>query len=96
MLTFGWIPVYLLLPRLRHLLEALETPLPPDGTGRVLYSNTRTWGTSIGVNAVLSFVTVVGMSNSLLMVLINYSSPDRSALGGVNGISTAVGVSVFC
>jgi hypothetical protein len=35
----------------------------------------------------------VGLSNSLLMVLINFSSPDRSALGAVNGISTAVGVS---
>jgi hypothetical protein len=41
----------------------------------------------------LSFVTIVGLSNSLLMVLINFSSPDRSALGAVNGISTAVGVS---
>ena len=41
----------------------------------------------------LSFVTIVGMSNSLLMVLINFSSPDKSALGAVNGISTAVGVS---
>jgi hypothetical protein len=27
------------------------------------------------------------------MVLINFSSPDKSALGAVNGISTAVGVS---
>lgn len=41
----------------------------------------------------LSFVTIVGLSNSLLMVLINFSSPDKSALGAVNGISTAVGVS---
>jgi hypothetical protein len=41
----------------------------------------------------LSAVTVVGMSNSLLMVLVNYASPDRRALGAVNGISTAVGVS---
>ena len=45
------------------------------------------------MNAVLSFVTIVGMNNSLLMVLVNYSSPDRTALGAVNGISTAVGVS---
>ena len=28
------------------------------------------------------------------MVLVNFSSPDRTALGAVNGISTAVGVSI--
>ena len=39
----------------------------------------------------LSLVTVVGMTGSLLMVLVNCSSPDRTALGAVNGISTAVG-----
>lgn len=93
LLTFGWIVVYFLLPKLRDLLELLEIPLPDDGSGRTRYSNTRSWGTAIGVNAVLSFVTVVGMNNSLLMVLVNYSSPDRSALGAVNGITTAVGVS---
>lgn len=85
--------MYIVLPRLRLLLETLEQPLPDDGSGRVHYPQTRGWGTSIGVNAVLSFVTIVGMNNSLLMVLVNYSSPDKSALGAVNGISTAVGVS---
>lgn len=94
-LTFGWMIVYLLLPRLRLLMEWSESPLPPDASGRTHYPDQRSWATSIGVNAVLSFVTVVGMNNSLLMVLVNYSSPDRSALGAVNGISTAVGVSPF-
>jgi hypothetical protein len=95
-LTFGWIIVFLALPQLRQLLELTETPIPGDGSGRVHYSETRGWATSIGVNVVLSFVTLVGMSGSLMMVLVNYSSPDRSALGAVNGISTAVGVNRSC
>jgi hypothetical protein len=53
----------------------------------------RKWPVTLGVNGLLSYVTVVGMANSLLMVLINYSSPDRTALGAVNGIATAVSVS---
>lgn len=96
MLTFGWIPVFLLLPRLRDILEATETPLAPvegDASWIMRYGDTRGWWTSIGVNGMLSFVTIVGMSNSLLMVLVNYSSPNKSALGAVNGIATAVGVS---
>jgi hypothetical protein len=93
-LTFGWIIIWLLLPNLRTLLEMSETPLPQeDPHDPILYPEVRGWVTSIGVNLMLSFVTVVGMSNSLLMVLINFSSPDKSALGAVNGISTAVGVS---
>jgi len=47
------------------------------------------------VNLVLSFVTFVGMTGSLLIVLVNFSSPDKTALGAVNGISTAVGVRDF-
>ena len=93
-LTFGWILVWLLLPNLRTLLEWSETPLPQTNPhDPVLYPETRGWITSIGVNLMLSFVTFVGLSNSLLMVLINFSSPDKSALGAVNGMSTAVGVS---
>jgi len=45
------------------------------------------------VNLMLSFVTFVGMTGSLLMILVNYSSPDKTALGAVNGIATAVSVS---
>jgi len=93
-LTFGWIIVWLLLPNLRTLMEMTETPLPRNHPHEpLLYPPVRGWITSIGVNLMLSFVTIVGLSNSLLMVLINFSSPDRSALGAVNGISTAVGVS---
>lgn len=93
-LTFGWILVWLLLPNLRTLMELTETPLPQQHTyDPILYPPVRGWLTSIGVNLMLSFVTLVGLSNSLLMVLINFSSPDRTALGAVNGISTAVGVS---
>lgn len=84
-LSFGWIPVWLLLPRLRDLMEMTETPV--DG----MYPPVRGWATSIGVNLMLSFVTVVGLSNSLMMVIINLSSPDRMALGAVNGIATAAG-----
>jgi hypothetical protein len=76
-------------------MELTETPLPRANTyDPILYPPVRGWLTSIGVNLMLSFVTIVGLSNSLLMVLINFSSPDRTALGAVNGISTAVGVSV--
>ena len=51
---------------------------------------------SFAINLMLSFVTVVGMANSLLMVLTNFSSPNRAALGAVNGVMTAVGVSRPC
>lgn len=85
-LSFGWIPVWFLLPRLRDLLEATETSV--DG---LHYPAIRGWATSIGVNLMLSCVTIVGLASSLLMVLINHSSPDRTALGAVNGIATAVG-----
>ncbi|UOH81417.1 hypothetical protein LQV05_004086 [Cryptococcus neoformans] len=37
------------------------------------------------------FATVVAMSSSLLMVLVNYASPDKTALGAINGIGTAAG-----
>jgi hypothetical protein len=76
-------------------MEMTETPLPRSNPHEaLLYPPVRGWITSIGVNLMLSFVTIVGLSNSLLMVLINFSSPDKSALGAVNGISTAVGVSL--
>ena len=58
----------------------------------IRYPETKSWMTSISVNLMLSFVTLVQMSGSLLMVLVNYASPDKTALGAVNGISTAVGV----
>lgn len=61
----------------------------PDEFGR--FSEHRGWILSIAVNLLLSYMTIVGMANSLLMVLINYSSPDKTALGAVNGISTAIG-----
>jgi hypothetical protein len=61
----------------------------------IKFGETRGWITSIGVNMMLSFVTVVGMTGSLLMILTNYASPDRAALGAVNGIGTAVGVRVY-
>ncbi|ORY27177.1 major facilitator superfamily domain-containing protein [Naematelia encephala] len=92
LLSLGWIPVWIILPTLRSLLEAAETPLPViNEFDPVRYSETRGWVVSIGVNALLSYVTLVGLNNSILMVLVNYSSPDRTALGAVNGISTAVG-----
>jgi len=91
-LSLLWVPVWMVLPLLRPLLEASEDPLPKDDPSDFTrYAEVRGWTVSIGVNLLLSFVTLVGMSNSLLMVLVNYSSPDKSALGAVNGISTAVG-----
>lgn len=92
-LSFGWIPVFLVLPLLRDLLEKTEAPLEGTPAGEMRFGPSRGWPVSIGINLVLSFVTIVGMSNSLLMVLINFASPDRSALGAVNGIATAVSVS---
>lgn len=80
--------MWILLPLLRPLLEAVEEPVH----GRQ-FDATRSWTVSICVNLLLSWVTVIGMANSLLMVLVNFASPDRTALGAVNGISTAVGVS---
>lgn len=91
-LSFGWIPIWLLLPLLRSVLEASETPLPQENIfDPIKYPATRGWITSIAVNLLLSFVSVVGMANSLLMVLVNFSCPDQTAYGAVNGISTAVG-----
>ncbi|GFZ45612.1 hypothetical protein JCM24511_03340 [Saitozyma sp. JCM 24511] len=89
-LSFGWIPLWFFFPLLRDLLEATESPLASDGSASPRYGDVRKWPVTLGVNGLLSYVTVVGMANSLLMVLINYSSPDRTALGAVNGIATAV------
>jgi hypothetical protein len=94
-LSFGWIPLWFFFPLLRDLLEATESPLASDGSASPRYGDVRKWPVTLGVNGLLSYVTVVGMANSLLMVLINYSSPDRTALGAVNGIATAVSVSWF-
>ena len=88
LLTFGWILVWVFLPLLRPLLLAVETPV---STNPLRFGEDRSWTVTIAVNLMLSYVTFVGMTGSLLMVLINFSSPDRSALGAVNGIATAVG-----
>ena len=94
LLSLGWILVWLLLPLLRNVLEATETPLPVvDDMDYIRYPAERGWWTAIAVNLMLSFVTFVGMSGSLLMVLVNMASPDKTAYGAVNGIGTAVGVS---
>jgi len=95
-LSFGWILVWLLLPHLRAVLQASETPLPQlNEYDPIRYPEVRGWWTAICMNLMLSFVTFVSMTGSLLMVLVNFSSPDKTALGAVNGISTAVGVSVY-
>ena len=92
LLNFGWIIVWILLPMLRPLLEWVETPLPRENEfDPILYGDTRSWVMTIAINLMLSWVTFVGMTGSLIMVLINFSSPDRRALGAVNGIATAVG-----
>jgi len=91
-LSFGWILVWVMLPLLRSVLEGTETPLPQASSyDPIRYPESRGWMTSIGVNLLLCFVSVVGMSNSLLMVLVNFSCPEKTAYGAVNGISTAVG-----
>ncbi|WRT67192.1 uncharacterized protein IL334_004158 [Kwoniella shivajii] len=97
-LTIGWIFVWLLLPTLRTILLATEDPLPSPNPSTQFGSNdklqfgeTRGWIISISVNLYLSFVTIVNMTGSLLMVLINTSAPDKAALGAINGIATAVG-----
>ena len=91
-LSFGWILVWTFLPLLRPVLEATETALPQASSyDPIRYPESRGWTTSICVNLLLSFVSVVGMSNSLLMVLVNFSCPEKTAYGAVNGISTAVG-----
>ncbi|WVQ98785.1 hypothetical protein IAU59_005916 [Kwoniella sp. CBS 9459] len=91
-LSIGWVFVWLLLPLLRNVLIATESPVdPPEEFGTVQYPDQRGWPVSICVNLYLSFVTIVNMTGSLLMVLINIASPDKSALGAINGIGTAVG-----
>ncbi|ORX39926.1 major facilitator superfamily domain-containing protein [Kockovaella imperatae] len=90
LLTFGWILVWVLLPLLRPILVAVETPVPNEA-GSLAYAEERSWTVTICVNLLLSYVTFCGMTSSLLMVLINFSAPDRTALGAVNGIATAVG-----
>ncbi|KAK8869738.1 hypothetical protein IAR55_000306 [Kwoniella newhampshirensis] len=96
-LSVGWPLVWVLLPMLRNVLLATETSLPPDpvsnpnGYGPEVYAVDRRWPTTVCVNLYLSFVTLVGMSNGLLMVLVNFASPDKTALGAMNGIGTAAG-----
>ncbi|WVF72209.1 hypothetical protein IAT40_007021 [Kwoniella sp. CBS 6097] len=91
-LSIGWVFVWLFLPLLRNVLVATEDPVdPPEEYGKPQYPDQRGWQVSICVNLYLSFVTIVGMTGSLLMVLINIASPDKSALGAINGIGTAVG-----
>ncbi|WVW83031.1 hypothetical protein I302_105048 [Kwoniella bestiolae CBS 10118] len=94
-LSIGWIFVWLLLPPLRLILLATEDPIPssasPANGGDVELGEGRGWIISICVNIYLSFVTVTNLTGSLLMVLINTSSPDKNALGAINGIGTAVG-----
>jgi hypothetical protein len=91
-LSFGWIPIWLLLPLLRRVLESTETPLPQDNPyDPIRYAADRGWTTSICINLLLSVMSISGMSNSLLMVLVNFSCPEKTAYGAVNGISTAVG-----
>ncbi|KAK4685574.1 hypothetical protein P7C73_g4573, partial [Tremellales sp. Uapishka_1] len=84
-LSFGWIVIFFLLPHLRTIMEATEIATEFG------YPERRGWRTAISVNLLLAMVTVCGMANSLLMVLVNFSSPDKTAFGAVNGISTAVG-----
>ncbi|ODO10776.1 hypothetical protein I350_01374 [Cryptococcus amylolentus CBS 6273] len=94
-LSAGWPLIWLILPLLRNVLTATETPLPPPEddqyTHPLLYPETRGWPTAICVNLYLSLSSVVAISSSLLMAVVNYSSPDRTALGAINGISTAAG-----
>lgn len=91
-LSAGWLLIFFLLPLLRPVMEATETPIESDNEyDPVRYPASRGWITSICVNLLLCFVTLCGMGNSLLMVLINYSSPDKTALGAVNGIQTSIG-----
>ncbi|WVQ87383.1 hypothetical protein IAS59_001107 [Cryptococcus gattii] len=102
LLSLGWPLVWIFMPLLRNVLTSTESPLSslrdvPDTTTShhryhpVIYPEERAWPTTICLNLYLMFVTVVGMSSSLLMVLVNYASPDKTALGAINGIGTAAG-----
>nr|XP_019013583.1 uncharacterized protein I206_01653 [Kwoniella pini CBS 10737]OCF52364.1 hypothetical protein I206_01653 [Kwoniella pini CBS 10737] len=89
-LSIGWIFTWLLLPLLRSVLLSTEDPINLSGE-YLQFGENRGWAVSICVNIYLSFVAIVNLSSSLLMVLINTSAPDRNALGAINGICTAVG-----
>lgn len=105
LLSLGWPLVWIFMPLLRNVLTSTESPLSSSrdvsdtATSHhryhpVIYPEERAWPTTICLNLYLMFVTVVGMSSSLLMVLVNYASPDKTALGAINGIGTAAGVSI--
>lgn len=105
LLSLGWPLVWFFMPLLRNVLTSTESPVPPlqdvpdTKTSHhryhpVIYPEERAWPTTICVNLYLMFATVVAMSSSLLMVLVNYASPDKTALGAINGIGTAAGVSI--
>ncbi|OWZ34735.1 hypothetical protein C343_01229 [Cryptococcus neoformans C23] len=102
LLSLGWPLVWFFMPLLRNVLTSTESPVPPlqdvpdTKTSHhryhpVIYPEERAWPTTICVNLYLMFATVVAMSSSLLMVLVNYASPDKTALGAINGIGTAAG-----
>ncbi|WVO13940.1 hypothetical protein L204_101565 [Cryptococcus depauperatus] len=96
-LSAGYPFVWCFLPMLRLVLTATESPLPSDTKHGlhvdhlVVYPETRAWPTTICVNLYLVFTSFVGLSGSLTMVLVNNVSPDKTALGAINGICTAAG-----
>jgi hypothetical protein len=56
----------------------------------------RGWLTWMALLLWLALSTYVGLCNSLSMVLVNMAAPDKSSLGAINGISTAIqSVSAF-
>lgn len=88
LLTGGWVLSWIILPRLRDVLEWAESPVPGGDGG---YGPVRGWPVTLAVNALLCFTAIVQLNFSLLMVIVNNAAPDRSALGAVNGISSSVG-----
>ncbi|WWC89979.1 uncharacterized protein L201_004909 [Kwoniella dendrophila CBS 6074] len=90
-LSFGWIFVWLLLPPLRTILLNTETPISTTSEGHLVFGEIRKWPITIFINLYLCFCTIVNMTGSLLMVLINTCSPNKNSLGAINGIMIAVG-----
>jgi len=91
LLTAGWVLSWLALPRLRDVLERWEPRIHPDTDPEGAFGAVRGWPVTLAVNALLCWTAIVQLNFSLLMVIVNNSAPDRSALGAVNGISSAVG-----
>lgn len=85
-LNAGFTFVFLTLPLLRTVVVAAEGVHAGEDAEKP-----RAVVTWIAIMSWLFLSSVVGMSNSFAMVVINMAAPEKEALGALNGISVAIG-----